>query len=70
MSGNEEYKISLSGEGISVEKTLKKAQLRFNQWLNIDESERNVEMLLEKMNLTSSYYIYYSLIVVTDINRC
>ena len=48
----------------SIEQTLKKAQTRFNQWLELDERERKVEVLLEKMN-----FDYFKLLDLLTIAR-
>lgn len=42
---------SFEGEGIlSVENTLKKAQTVFNQWSNLEESERSMDNFIDMMN--------------------
>ncbi len=48
----------------SIEQTLKKAQARFNQWLELDETERKVEILLERMN-----FDYFKLLDLITIAR-
>jgi SNF2 family DNA or RNA helicase len=48
----------------SIEQTLKKAQTRFNQWLELDEKERKVEILLERMN-----FDYFKLLDLITIAR-
>ena len=48
----------------SIEQTLKKAQTRFNQWLGLDEQERKVEVLLERMN-----FDYFKLLDLLTIAR-
>lgn len=48
----------------SIEQTLKKAQTRFNQWLELDETERKVEILLERMN-----FDYFKLLDLITIAR-
>ena len=49
---------------VSIEQTLKKAQTRFNQWLEMDERERKVEILLERMN-----FDYFKLLDLITIAR-
>jgi SNF2 family DNA or RNA helicase len=49
---------------VSIEQTLKKAQTRFNQWLEMDEKERKVEILLERMN-----FDYFKLLDLITIAR-
>ena len=48
----------------SIEQTLKKAQTRFNQWLGLDEQERQLDILLEKMN-----FDYFKLLDILTIAR-
>lgn len=48
----------------SIEQTLKKAQTRFNQWLELDEAERKVDILLERMN-----FDYFKLLDLITIAR-
>ncbi|MDR4516158.1 MAG: SNF2-related protein [Nitrosomonas sp.] len=48
----------------SIEQTLKKAQTRFNQWLELDETERKVDILLERMN-----FDYFKLLDLITIAR-
>lgn len=48
----------------SIEQTLKKAQTRFNQWLDLDDKERKVEILLERMN-----FDYFKLLDLLTIAR-
>jgi len=48
----------------SIEQTLKKAQTRFNQWLELDETERKVDSLLERMN-----FDYFKLLDLITIAR-
>jgi SNF2 family DNA or RNA helicase len=48
----------------SIEQTLKKAQTRFNQWLDLDEQERQLDILLEKMS-----FDYFKLLDVLTIAR-
>ena len=56
---------AFSEQGIaSIEQTLKKAQTRFNQWLGLDEQERKVEVLLERMN-----FDYFKLLDLLTIAR-
>ncbi len=56
---------AFSEQGIaSIELTLKKAQTRFNQWLNLDDKERKVEILLERMN-----FDYFKLLDLLTIAR-
>ncbi len=49
---------------VSIEQTLKKAQTRFNQWLELDTQERKVERLLERMN-----FDYFKLLDLLTIAR-
>jgi len=56
---------AFSEQGIaSIEQTLKKAQTRFNQWLDLDDKERKVEILLERMN-----FDYFKLLDLLTIAR-
>ncbi len=56
---------ALYGQGIaSIEQTLKKAQTRFNQWLKLEEPQRSVEILLEKLN-----FDYFKLLDLLTIAR-
>ncbi|MDO9268902.1 MAG: helicase-related protein [Methylobacter sp.] len=56
---------AFSEHGIaSIEQTLKKAQTRFNQWLDLDDKERKVEILLERMN-----FDYFKLLDLLTIAR-
>jgi SNF2 family DNA or RNA helicase len=56
---------ALDEHGItSIEQTLKKAQARFNQWLNLDPDERTVESLLSSMN-----FDYFKLLDMLTIAR-
>jgi len=48
----------------SVEETLRKSQTRFNQWLKLGDSERNVEALLDSMN-----FDYFKLLDLLTIAR-
>jgi ERCC4-related helicase len=48
----------------SLEQTLKRAQTRFNQWLNLDEDERKVDALLETMG-----FDYFKLLDLLTIAR-
>lgn len=49
---------------VSIEQTLKKAQTRFNQWLELDGREHKVEILLERMN-----FDYFKLLDLLTIAR-
>lgn len=49
---------------VSIEQTLRKAQTRFNQWLELNEQERKLETLLEKMN-----FDYFKLLDLLTIAR-
>ena len=49
---------------ISIEQTLKRAQTRFNQWLTLEEGERKLNVLLEKMN-----FDYFKLLDLLTIAR-
>ena len=49
---------------ISIEETLRKAQTRFNQWLKLDEENRKVETLLDRMN-----FDYFKLLDILTIAR-
>tara|TARA_R110000787_G_C13441618_1_gene446432 strand:- start:1890 stop:5114 length:3225 start_codon:yes stop_codon:yes gene_type:complete len=49
---------------ISIEQTLKKAQTRFNHWLNLESEERKVEALLSSMN-----FDYFKLLDMLTIAR-
>lgn len=54
-----------ANQGIaSIEQTLRKAQTRFNQWLNLDEQNRKVETLLDSMN-----FDYFKLLDILTIAR-
>ena len=54
-----------SEQGIgSIEKTLRKAQARFNNWLRQEENERTVEALLDSMN-----FDYFKLLDLLTIAR-
>ena len=56
---------AFSKQGIaSIEQTLKKAQTRFNQWLDLEDHERKVEVLLERMN-----FDYFKLLDLLTIAR-
>ena len=48
----------------SIEQTLKKAQTRFNQWLELEANERKSEILLERMN-----FDYFKLLDLLTIAR-
>lgn len=48
----------------SIEQTLKKAQARFNQWLTLEEGDRKLDVLLEKMN-----FDYFKLLDLLTIAR-
>lgn len=48
----------------SVEETLRKSQTRFNQWLKLSDSERDVEALLDSMN-----FDYFKLLDLLTIAR-
>ncbi|MBE0437118.1 MAG: DEAD/DEAH box helicase family protein, partial [Methylomicrobium sp.] len=48
----------------SIEQTLRKAQTRFNQWLDLDDTARKVETLLEQMN-----FDYFKLLDLLTIAR-
>jgi SNF2 family DNA or RNA helicase len=48
----------------SIEQTLKNAQARFNQWLDLDEQERQLDILLEKMS-----FDYFKLLDILTIAR-
>ena len=48
----------------SIEETLRKAQTRFNRWLEMDPVERNLEDLLESMN-----FDYFKLLDMLTIAR-
>ena len=49
---------------VSIEQTLRKAQTRFNQWLNLPDQERTVETLLDSMN-----FDYFKLLDILTIAR-
>lgn len=49
---------------ISIEQTLRKAQMRFNQWLTLDASERSTERLLDVLN-----FDYFKLLDLLTIAR-
>lgn len=56
---------ALKASGItSIEQTLKRAQTRFNAWLNLDGSEKTVESLLESLN-----FDYFKLLDLLTIAR-
>ncbi len=56
---------ALKTNGItSIEQTLKMAQTRFNAWLNLDDSERTTESLLETLN-----FDYFKLLDLLTIAR-
>ena len=56
---------ALKTNGItSIEQTLKMAQTRFNAWLNLNESERTTESLLETLN-----FDYFKLLDLLTIAR-
>ena len=56
---------ALAGSGlISIEQTLKKAQTRFNRWLNLSEARRTTESLLESLN-----FDYFKLLDLLTIAR-
>lgn len=48
----------------SIEETLRKAQTRFNNWLRLEDHERNVEVLLDTMN-----FDYFKLLDLLTIAR-
>lgn len=55
----------LKDSGIpSIEQALKRAQSKFNEWLKLDESSRNIETLLEMMN-----FEYFKLLDLLTIAR-
>ncbi len=49
---------------VSIDQTLRKAQTKFNQWLGLDEQERNVDTLLDMMN-----FDYFKLLDLLTIAR-
>ena len=56
---------ALAGAGlISIEQTLRKAQIRFNRWLKLPETERTTESLLEALN-----FDYFKLLDLLTIAR-
>lgn len=56
---------AFSDSGIaSIEQTLKRAQTRFNQWLELDPLERKTEVLLDNMN-----FDYFKLLDLLTIAR-
>ncbi len=56
---------AFADQGIaSIEETLRKSQTRFNQWLKLGDSERNVEALLDSMN-----FDYFKLLDLLTIAR-
>ncbi len=57
--------LALKEHGItSIEESLRRAQVRFNQWLKLEESERTTEALLEALN-----FDYFKLLDLLTIAR-
>lgn len=61
----EGFDLAYKDHGIaSIEETLRKAQMRFNQWLKLDEKDRTTEGLLDVLN-----FDYFKLLDMLTIAR-